>query len=205
MTEIEMNNNLDPIRAQVMSISRALPTGSKYFTVEAADVDKTFNERKNQIASNPTSPEIITNRGPRMIVMKSHNVITQEFAHDTDGSSVVLFNRGQGDETRAAIVSGGSVPFQTTDEAMKDSLRGETRIFADAIKTATKANVLNRNELERWENMKKACERYCDALRSAIASNTKKAEEYKDALAKMKDVVDLTDAANTVKVTIEED
>lgn len=202
MTQIEISNNLNPIRGQVMSISRALPTGSQYFTVEAADVDKKFNERKEQISSNPTSPELITNRGPRVIVMKSHDVITQEFTQDIDGNSVVLFNRGLGDETRAAIVSGANVPFQTTDEAMKDSLRGETRIFADAIKTATKANVLNQNELERLEALKKWCESCADSVRSAIASNKKKAEDYKAALAKIKDMVDFSESP--MQVTIEE-
>ena len=203
MTQIEIENNLNPIRGQVMSISRALPTGSQYFTVEAAEVDKKYNENKERISSNPTSPDLITNRGPRVIVMKSHNVITQEFTQDIDGNSVVVFNKSLGDETRAAIVSGAAVPFQTTEEAMKDSLRGETRIFADAIKTATMANVLNKNELDRLEALKAWCERCADSVRSAIASNKKKAEDYKAALAKMKDTVDLL-SDGPMQVTIED-
>lgn len=203
MTPIEIENNLNPIRGQVMSISRALPTGSQYFTVEVAEVDKKYNEKKEIIISNPKSPELITNRCPRVIVMKSHNVITQEFAQDLDGNNVVVFNKSLGDETRAAIVSGAEIPFQTTDEAMKDALRGEIRIFADAVKTATKANALNQNELERLEALKKWCESCADSVRSAIASNKKKAEEYKAALAKIKDVVDISDGP--VAVHIEED
>ena len=186
MTPQEIENHLNPIRPQVMSISQALPTGSQYFTVEANDVDKKYKERKDQISSNPTSPELITNRSPRVVIMKTHNVISQYFAEDLDGNSVILFNKGLGDETRATIVTGAStIPFQTTDDAMKDALRGEPRIFADAIKTCTKANILNQNELDRLTALDNWCKSCMDSIRSAIASNKKKAEEYKDYLDKM--------------------
>ena len=207
MTNIEINNLLDPIRGQVMSISRSLPTGAMYFTVSANDVDKKFAERKAQIDSNPTSPEIITNRGPRVIVMRGHNVVDQNFDQDIDGNCVVIFNKGLEDETKASIiVSGNPATFgQTTDDAMKDALRGETRIFADGIKTAIKANALNQNELARWEAFKKMCDSYCDTLRSAIAANKKKAEDYKAAIMKYKPDLDMTgDGETSVSVTIED-
>jgi hypothetical protein len=204
MTQVEMDNILNPIRGQVMNISRSLPTGAQYFTVAANDVDKKFAERKQQIDANPASPEIITNRGPRVIVMRGHSVVSQDFAQDVDGNSVVIFNKGQEDETKAPIiVSGSQSTFgQTTDDAMKDALRGETRIFADGIKTATKANMLNQNELARWEAMKKMCESYCDTLRSAIASNKKKAEDYKEAILKYKPDLDLSGANEGSSVTV---
>ena len=204
MTQVEIDNLLNPIRGQVMNISRALPTGAQYFTVAANDVDKKFVERKQQIESNPTSPEIITNRGPRVIVMRGHSVVSQDFAQDVDGNNVVIFNKGQEDETKAPIIVSGSASTfgQTTDDAMKDALRGETRIFADGIKTATKANMLNQNELARWEAMKKLCESYCDTLRSAIASNKKKAEDYKEAILKYKPDLDLTGANEGSSVTV---
>ena len=207
MTPIEIDNLLNPIRGQVMNISRTLPTGAQYFTVNANDVDKKFAERKSQIDANPTSPDIITNRSPRVIVMRGHSVVSQDFAQDIDGNSVVIFNKGMEDETKASIiVSGNQTTFgQTTDDAMKDALRGETRIFADGIKTATKANQLNQNELARWEALKKLCESYCDTIRSAIASNKKKAEDYKEAILKYKPDLDLTGAGEpSVTVTIEE-
>lgn len=207
MTPIEIDNLLNPIRGQVMNISRTLPTGAQYFTIAANDVDKKFAERKQQIDSNPASPDIITNRGPRVIVMRGHSVVSQDFAQDIDGNSVVIFNKGQEDETKASIiVSGSQATFgQATDDAMKDALRGETRIFADGIKTATKANQLNQNELARWEAMKKLCESYCDTLRSAIASNKKKAEDYKEAILKYKPDLDLTGAGeSSITVTVED-
>lgn len=209
MTQSEINNLLDPIRGQVMNISRSLPTGAMYFTINATDVDgKKFAERKAQIDSNPTSPEIITNRGPRVVVMRGHSVVSQDFAQDIDGNNVVIFNKGiEGEETKASIiVSGSPTTFgQTTDDAMKDALRGETRIFADGIKTATKANQLNQNELARWEALKKLCESYCDTIRSAISSNKKKAEDYKEAILKYKPDLDMTGANETsLTVTVED-
>lgn len=207
MTQIEIDNVLAPIRGQVMNISRTLPTGAQYFTVEANNVDKKFDERKQQIEANPTCPDIITNRGPRVVVLRGHSVTSQEFGQDLDGNSVVIFNKGQNDETKAPIiVSGNSASFgQTTDDAMKDALRGETRIFADGIKTAIKANALNQNELARWEAMKKLCESYCDSLRSAIASNKKKADDYKESILKYKPELDLTGTGETsVTVTVED-
>jgi len=207
MANIEIENRLDPIRGQVMNISRTLPTGAQYFTIGANDVDKKFAERKQQIDANPTSPDIITNRGPRVIVMRGHSVVSQDFAQDLDGNSVVIFNKGMEDETKASIiVSGSQSSFgQTTDDAMKDALRGETRIFADGIKTATKANQLNQNELARWEAMKKQCESYCDTLRSAIASNKKKAEDYREAILKYKPDLDLTGASEPSVTVVVED
>jgi len=207
MANIEIENRLDPIRGQVMNISRTLPTGAQYFTIGANDVDKKFAERKQQIDANPTSPDIITNRGPRVIVMRGHSVVSQDFDQDLDGNSVVIFNKGMEDETKASvIVSGSQSSFgQTTDDAMKDALRGETRIFADGIKTATKANQLNQNELARWEAMKKQCESYCDTLRSAIASNKKKAEDYREAILKYKPDLDLTGASEPSVTVVVED
>lgn len=201
MTQIEIENSLNPMRGLVMNISRALPTGAQYFTVEGVDVDKTFEERKSAIIVNPKSPELIMNRGPRVITMKGHSVISQEFTQDIDGSNVVVFNKGLGDETKAAIVAGGATFGQTTDDAMKDAIYGEPRIFADGIKTATKANMLNQKELDRWAAEKARIERYMDSIRSAISANTKKAEDYKAALAKFKPEVDLG-GENPVMVNI---
>lgn len=204
MTQVEIENNLNPIRGLVMNISRALPTGAQYFTVEGVDVDKTFEERKSTILTNPKSPELIMNRGPRVITMKGHSVISQDFELDIDGSNVVVFNKGLSDESKAPIVAGGATFGQTTDDAMKDAIRGELRVFADGIKTATKANQLNQKELDRWMAEKARIDRYCDSIRSAIASNTKKAEDYKAAIAKFKPEVELAGEA-PIHVTIEDE
>lgn len=202
MTKVEIEQGLNPIRGQVMNISHLLPVGAKYFTIEPKDVDLKFIERKNEIAQNPQAPDLITNRGPRAILVQDHSVLSQEFAFDVEGNRVVIFNKGMADESTANVVA-GSTPFgQVSDDAMKDALRGELRIFANGIKTVTKVNALNQNELDRWEALKKQIERYCDSLRSTIAANKKKAQEYQEAIDKFNPEVDLTDKSGfTVEVS----
>lgn len=202
MTKIEIEAGLNPIRGQVMNISHLLPVGAKYFTIEPKDVDLKFTEHKNEIAQNPQSPDLITNRGPRAILVQDHSVLSQEFAFDVEGNKVVIFNKDQADESRASIVTGNTPFGQISDDAMRDALRGESRIFANGMKTVTKANALNQAELDRWVALKNQIERYCDSLRSTIAANTKKAQEYQQAIDKFKPEVDMTDKSGfTVDVT----
>ena len=200
MAQKEVEIQLDPVRAQVMNISRMLPTGAKFYTIESKDVDKTFEERKNQILTNPTSPELYYNRSPRVIVVLDHSVVSQNFKNDLEGTRMVVFNEGSADEAQATVVSGGATFGQATDEAMKDALRGQTRIFADGIKICTKANALNNSELERVIAERDRLDRIIDSIKSAIASNKKKVEEYQAAVNKFKPEVDL--GAGSVAVTV---
>lgn len=199
----EMDIALETVRPQVINISRMLPTGAKFYTVEATDIDQGFEERKNQIMADPNSPEFIQNRSPRVVTLKDHSVLSQDFEIDMNGNKVVVFNKGTGDEAQATIIAGGTTFAQTTDEAMKDALRGQTRIFADGVKTATKVNMLNNAELARVEQQIKYWTGKADALKSAIAANTKKVQEYQEALAKFKKMVDLSAGEGPVSVTVE--
>lgn len=183
---------LDSVRAQVMNISRTLPTGAKFYKVEATDIDQGFEERKNQLLADPNTPEFIINRSPRVVMLKDFSVKSQDFEVDIDGNKMVIFNKGTKEQAQATIVAGGVNFGQTTDEAMKDALRGQDRIFADGIKTATKANILNTAELTRVEAMVKYWSSKADSIRSAIASNSKKVKDYQEALAKFKKEVDLS-------------
>jgi hypothetical protein len=202
MTKVEIEAGLNPIRGQVMNISHLLPVGAKYFTIEPKDVDLKFTERKNEIAQNPQSPDLITNRGPRAILVQDHSVLSQEFAFDVEGNKVVIFNKDQADESRANIVTGNTPFGQISDDAMRDALRGESRIFANGMKTVAKADALNQAELDRWVALRNQIERYCDSLRSTIAANKKKAQEYQQAIDKFKPEVDMTDKSGfTVEVT----
>ena len=203
MAQKEVEIQLDPVRGQVMNISRMLPTGAKYYTIESKDVDKTFEERKNQILTNPTSPEVYYNRSPRVIVVMDHSVVSQTFKSDLEGNRVVVFNEGAADQAQATIVSGGAAFGQATDEAMKDALRGQVRIFADGIKICTKANTLNNSELERWIAEHDRLGRIIDSIKSAIASNKKKVEEYQAVVSKFKPEVDLSEGSVTVTVGAE--
>lgn len=190
MTEIEMA--MESVRPQVINISRMLPTGAKFYKVEATDIDQSFEERKNRLLADPNNPEFIFNRSPRVVVLKDFSVKSQDFEVDMNGNKVVVFNKGTNEQAQATIVAGGVNFGQTTDEAMKDALRGQDRIFADGIKTATKVNLLNAAELARVEAMVKYWSGKADSIRSAIAANTKKVQTYQEALAKFKKEVDLS-------------
>lgn len=200
MAQKELEIQLDPIRGQVMNISRMLPTGAKYYTIESKDVDKTFEERKNQILTNPTSPELIFNRSPRVIVVMDHSVVSQSFKTDLEGNKVVVFNEGAADQAQATIVAGGVNFGVASDEAMKDALRGQLRIFADGIKICTKANALNNSELERTIAERDRLNGIIDSIKSAISSNKKKVEEYQAVVNKFKPEIDL--GAGPVSVTV---
>lgn len=188
---IDVENNLDPVRGQVCNISRMLPVGSKYYTMHSKDCDQQFEKKKAALLANPASPDFLPNRSPRVIVVRDHSVITQQFKTDIDGTRLVVFNPETDDEAQATIVAGDVNFGQTTDEAVKDSLNGQKRIFANGIKTASKANALNQAELERVNEQIKYWTSMKDNLTSAIASNTKKVKDYEEALAKFKQPVDM--------------
>lgn len=188
----EIDVNLLGVRGQVVNISRSLPAGAMFFTVDRKDVDKQFEEKKNRILNNPSTQEFLMNRSPRVIVVNSQTVLTQELISDADGNAVVVFNKDMDSEARAIAVPGGaSVTFQPTDDAMKEALNGGmVRIFADGVKTAQKANELNDAELTRVLAVIEEYKRAADSLRSAIASNKKKAQDYLDEINKYKSTIE---------------
>lgn len=202
MNTREIDVQLDPIRGQVRAISTMLPVGSKYYTVESKDIDQQFEKKKAALLANPASPDLLLNRSPKVITVRDHSVITQTFKTDINGNKVVVFNPETEDEAQAAIVAGDVNFAQTTDEALKDALKGQSRIFASGVKTATKVNAINRVELDRVVATIEYLKRMKDSLESAIASNTKKVQEYEAAIASFKQPVDITgDGSVTVTVT----
>lgn len=199
--EIELA--LDPVRGQVRNISMMLPVGSKFYTIESVDIDQQFEDRKAQILANPTSPEFVANRSPRIVHVKDHSVITQTFKKDIAGNNVVVFNPDTEDSAQATVVAGDVTFGQATDEAMKDALQGQNRIFANGVKICTKANAINQAELERVIDQIKYWTSKKDAIQSAIASNTKKVEDYNAALKKAKSPIEMNgDGGSTVTVLV---
>jgi hypothetical protein len=201
----ETETALDPIRGQVINISRMLPTGAKFYTIESKDIDQQFEKKKNAIMSNPLSPEFITNRSPRVIHVKDHSVVAQQFkvsvGMDGKTDNVVVFNPDTDDSAQATVIAGDVTFGQATDEAMKDALQGQNRIFADGVKICTKANQVNQAELDRvmeqiryWQSIK-------DSLQSAISSNTKKVQDYLAQVEKFKQPINMKDG-NSVTVVV---
>ena len=190
MKEIEVN--LLGVRGQVVNISRSLPAGAMFFTVDRKDVDKQFEEKKNRILQTPQSQDFLMNRPVRVVIVNNQTVLTQDLITDADGNAVVVFNKDMDSEARAIAVPGGaSVTFQPTDDAIKEALKnGMVRIFADGVKTAQKANELNDAELTRVLALMEEYKRAADSIRSAIASNKKKAQDYLDEINKYKSTIE---------------
>lgn len=191
----EIEIALDPIRGQVMNISRMLPTGAKFYTIESKDVDQQFEKKKSNLMANPTSPEFLVNRSPRVIHVKDHSVITQQFKTDIEGNRVVVFNPDTDDSAQATVVAGDVTFGQATDEAMKDALHGQNRVFANGVKICTKANAINQAELDRVNEQIKYWQGVKDSIQSAIASNKKKVEDYQAQIEKFKQPVDMGDGS----------
>ena len=196
----EIEIALDPIRGQVMNISRMLPTGAKFYTIESKDVDQQFEKKKSNLMANPTSPEFLVNRSPRVIHVKDHSVITQQFKTDIEGNRVVVFNPDTDDSAQATVVAGDVTFGQATDEAMKDALHGQNRVFANGVKICTKANAINQSELDRVNEQIKYWQGVKDSIQSAIASNKKKVEDYMAQIEKFKQPVDMGDGSSVTVI-----
>ena len=202
MNNKEIETMLDPVRGQVRAISAMLPTGSKFYTIESKDIDQQFEKKKAALMANPGSPDLMLNRSPKVIVVKDHSVLTQAFKTDVNGNRVMVFNPDTEDEAQAAVIADVTGFGQATDEAFKDALKGQPRIFASGVKTATKANVINRIELDRINAAIDSLKRMKDSLESAIAANTKKVQEYEAQIAAYKQPVDVVgDGSVSVVVT----
>jgi hypothetical protein len=197
----EIENILDPVRGQVMNISRMLPTGAKFYTIESKDIDQQYEKKKQNLLANPTSPEFLANRSPRVIHIKDHSVITQQFKTDMEGNRVVVFNPDTDDSAQATVVAGDVTFGQATDEAMKDALQGQSRVFANGVKICTKANAINQCELDRVNEQIKYWNAIKDSIQSAIASNKKKVDEYLAQVEKFKQPIDVNDG-NSVTVIV---
>lgn len=202
MKEIEVS--LNPIRGNVMAISKALPVGAAYYTVNAKEADKDYDKKKSAMLANPNNPDFILNRSPRWIELRTNNVIEQKFITDIDGTKQVVFNPGTDSEAKATVIAGESGFFQTTDEAVKDALHGQARIFADGASICARINSINRAEQDRLKAVVKSLNSMIDAIESIINANTAKVTEIAEQMAKYKPAVNISTPAGPVSVVITE-
>lgn len=200
MNAKELEISLDSVRGQVCTVSRMLPVGSKYYTIDAKDIDLQFEKKRAAILANPGSPDLILNRSPRAIVLRDHSVLSQTFKTDINGNRIVVFNPDTEEEAQAAIVAGDFNFGQATDEAVKDALLGQQRIFANGVKLATKVNSINRIELDRVNAMIESLMRIKDSLTSTIASNSKKIQDYEKQLEAAKVPVDVNESGSVTVI-----
>ena len=91
---------------------------------------------------------------------------------------------------------------QTTDEAVKDAIHGQTRIFADGMKTLTAANAANNAEYTRWKQIRDMAQSYMDSIQGTIQENVTKVEQYNKTVKETAPKVDLTATDGPISVTV---
>ena len=134
------------------------------------------------------------NRSPRRFIVRDHDVLSQAIETSADGTTKVVFNPGSANEAKASLVAGNIGFGVATEEAIKDALTGQNRIFANGSAIAKKINEYNQSELERVNVLIKQLQSQRDAILSTIKANTDKVNKYEQEI-----------IASTPKVLIEKE
>lgn len=157
--------------------------GGKYFKAVAKETYTDFEQAKLAV-ENGNNLELILNRSPRKFEVRDFDVIAQEVRQDATGTVKVVFNPGSDTEAEAAIVA-GTVGFgQTTEEAIKEALAGQSRIFANGGSLVKKLNSYNQAEVDRLTALIKILNSQKDSIISTMKANEKKVQEYEQNLIK---------------------
>lgn len=204
MKEISIEN-MNQVRGSVIALSKMIPVGAQFYTLNLDNPKNSLEDwekRKAIIGTNPKSPELFINRPPQVVKLRTENVLSQEFAVDQFGNNCVVFNRGMKSEATAAVVANDADFGQTTDEAVKDAIHGQTRIFADGMKTLTAANAANNAEYTRWKQIRDMAQSYMDSIQGTIQENVTKVEQYNKTVKETAPKVDLTATDGPISVTV---
>lgn len=204
MKEISIEN-MNQVRGSVIALSKMIPVGAMFYTLNLDNPKNSLEDwekRKAIIGTNPKSPELFINRPPQVVKLRTENVLSQEFVVDQFGNNCVVFNRGMKSEATAAVVANDADFGQTTDEAVKDAIHGQTRIFADGMKTLTAANAANNAEYTRWKQIRDMAQSYMDSIQGTIQENVTKVEQYNKTVKETAPKVDLTATDGPISVTV---
>lgn len=165
--------------------------GGKYFTIGAMETYPNFEKVKRETEMN-NSLDFVPNRTPRRFIVRDHDVLSQAIETGADGTTKVVFNPGSEEEAKATVVAGTAGFGVTTEEAIKEALTGQKRIFANGSSLVTKANEYNQAEVDRLNAFIRQLTSQRDAIVSTMKANTDKVNTYE------KQIID-----STPKVTIE--
>lgn len=204
MKEINVDS-MNQVRGSVIALSKMIPVGAQFYTLNLDNPKNSvedWKKRKDVVSNNPKSPELFINRPPQVVKLRTENVLSQEFAVDQFGNNCVVFNRGMKSEATAAVIGGDTDFGQATDEAVKDVIHGQTRIFADGMKTLTKANAANNAELTRWTQIRDMAQSYIDSIKSTIMENVAKVEAYNKTVEETSPKVDISAGDGPLAVTV---
>lgn len=151
--------------------------GGAYFTTGAKETWPKFDEKKMAI-ERAGNNDLILNRSPRRYEIRDHVILSQAVETNAAGVVKVVFNPGTEDEAKASVIAGAGAFGMPTEDAVKDALRGENRIFVDGPALCKRANEYNQDEVDRLTVLIDALVAQRNAIKSTMTANTKKAEAY---------------------------
>lgn len=202
-TDVNMNIVAENL-GQISALGAHL--GGKYFKAAAKETWTDFDNQKRAIELNPESAALILNRSPRKFELRDFDVTAQMIkTNPIDGTTVVVFNPGTDTEAEAAIVAGEIGFGMATDEALKEALSGQNRIFANGPKILAKVNNLNQHELDSLTAIIKVLQAQKDSIISTMKANEKKVNDFETALQKSKAAlkVNPADSGSSVSIVVE--
>lgn len=175
---MDKNVNLTLIEERRQPIGRlGANLGGAYFTTGAKETWPKFEEKKLSI-ERAGNNELILNRSPRRYEVRDHVILSQAVETSGSGMVKVVFNPGTEDEAKASVIAGVGSFGIPTEEAVKDALRGENRIFVDGPALCKRANEYNQDEVDRLTALIDSLTSQRNAIKSTMAMNTKKVDAY---------------------------
>lgn len=186
-------------RGQISSLGSRL--GGKYFKAAAKETYTDFENTKRKVEAG-NNLDLILNRSPRKFEVRDFDVISQTIRTGADGTTCVVFNPGSDTEAEAAIVAGEVGFGQATEEALKEALAGQNRIFANGTQLVSKLNSYNQAELDRLNALIKILGQQRDSIISTMKANEKKVNEYEESLVKSA-IKAPADSSSSVSIVVE--
>lgn len=164
--------------------------GKQFFTTEVRDCWPNFEKEKNTIQMNDQKT-LITNRSPRRYRINAKDIYGIIIDTDINNNPVIKINPhkdGLADAT-IAISSDMKDYGVVTEEAVKEALKNAndpnstvTHAFKDPQKLIQFINMLNQSEYESIQTLIDALCKMQQSIKSAMADNTKKVNDYMEQL-----------------------
>ena len=175
MENIVNVNVIEQNRADLSKFGQVFAKG--VFTPNKENVIIDFNARHQQALENNG---LFLSRNVQRFKASIVNIMSLAIETDIDGESVVVINKGTKDEFRCPV-NNPRFTKDATDDALRESLsasEGNKSYFANGKKVKEAVNRLNVKELEKVENLISELEKIRTNLRTTIANNDAKIDNY---------------------------
>lgn len=201
MNEINLNLAIANNRRPLSLVGSTL--GAQYAKPEAVsclpDYDKKIAEAKTS-----GDLQLVLNRPPRKLRIRTEDIVSAEITADLDGTIVVIINKDKESELRIPVSADMTKAGIVTDDAVRKALKGEKNLFFNDVKKLTSLlNNLNQNELNRIDSVIADLQLAKKRIESAIAESSKKAEQYEQESGKSSRTSVLENGNGSVEINVE--